>query len=384
MKYLPLVWAGLWRTPVRTVLTFLSIASTFLLFGSLYGIDAGLDQAIERISANRLHVTPVNLDRGLPEYYKQQVDVIPGVASTMISTLISAYYHDPQNLLYIAAIGGHAHLDMFGDIPDADRLVAELQAKRTGALVGRATADKNGWKIGDRVPLNTGPTLNQDGTDYMVFDIVDIYDEPTAPELAHWFLLNYDYLEDVRGQLHKGQTTDLYVDTADPARNEEVAQAIDRHFYSGEAATYTAPEREYRRSAFNRAIDMKLAVTVIISASMFALLMLSTNTMMQSVRRRVPELAVLKSVGFTDSALVLFVTSEGILLFVSAAMLGVAAAKWLYPSLAKAISGPVAAMPAHVPVVAVLIGVLAAIVSSLLPALRIRRVEVAPALARTY
>ena len=381
MKYLPLIWAGLWRAPVRTILTFLSIASTFLLFGSLYGIDASLDQAIERVSANRLHVTPVNLDRGLPDYYRQQVDLIPGVASTMVSTFISASYHDPQNFLSVAAIGGHAHLDMFGDIPNANKLVAELQAKRTGALVGRAIADRNGWKIGDRVPLNTGPTLNPDGTDYMVFDIVDIYDEPTGPDLARWLLFNYDYLADLRP--HVG-IIDLYVDTTDAVRNEEVAQAIDQHFYSGEAATYTASEREYRRRAFSRAIDMKLAVTVIISASMFALLMLSTNTMMQSVRKRVPELAVLKSVGFTDSALVLFVTVEAILLFGSAAMLGVTAATWLYPSLAKAISGPVTLMPARVPVIAVLIGGLAAIVSSVLPALRIRRVEIAPALARTY
>lgn len=381
MKYLPLVWAGLWRTPVRTILTFLSIASTFLLFGSLYGIDAGLNQAIERIGANRLHVTPINLDRGLPNYYKQQVELIPGVASTMVSTLISASYHDPQNLLYTAAVGGHVHLDMFGDIPEADRLVAELQAKRTGALVGRATADKNGWKIGDRVPLNTGPTLNQDGTDYMVFDIVDIYDEPTAPELARWFLFNYDYLQGLRPNL---SIVDLYVDTIDPARNEEVAEAVDQHFDGGEAATYTAPEREYRQRAFNRAIDMKLAVTVIISASMFALLMLSTNTLMQSVRRRVPEFAVMKSIGFTDSALTLFVMIEGILLFASAAIAGVTAAKLQYPSLAQAIGAPLTSMPTRVPVIAVLIAVLAAIVSSLLPALRIRRVEIAAALARTY
>ena len=92
MKYLPLVWAGLWRTPLRTALTFLSIATTFLLFGSLYGVNAGLNQTIERISATRLHVTPVNLDHGLPVHYRQEIDQIPGVASTMISSLMSAFY----------------------------------------------------------------------------------------------------------------------------------------------------------------------------------------------------------------------------------------------------------------------------------------------------
>ena len=381
MKYLPLVWAGLWRTPLRTALTFLSIATTFLLFGSLYGVNAGLNQAIERISPNRLHVTPINLDRGLPVSYGQEIDQIPGVASTMVSTLMSASYRDPRNYLYIAAVSGRVHLDVFGDIPDGDRLVAKLQATRTGAIVGRATAEKNGFKVGDRVSLYTGPGLNLDGTDFMVFDIVGIYDVPTAPELARWFLLNFDYLAELRDLR---STTDLYVETADPSRNAEVALAIDRHFDSGEAATYTAPEREYQGRSFSRAVDMKLVVTVIISASMFALLMLSTSTLMHSVRQRVPELAVMKSLGFTDAKVILFVTAEAILLFASAAILGTIAATLLYPLLGKAIDAPVTSMPLQVPFVAVLIAVLAAIVSSLLPALRIRRVEVATALARVY
>jgi putative ABC transport system permease protein len=381
MKYLPLVWAGLWRTPLRTALTFLSIATTFLLFGSLYGVNAGLNQAIERISANRLHVTPVNLDRGLPVHYRQEIDQIPGVASTMISSLMSAFYRDPHNLFAIAAVSGRVHLDVFGDIPDADRLVAKLQATRTGAIVGRAVAEKNGFKVGDRVSLNTGPSLNLDGTDFMVFDIVGIYDVPTAPELARWFLLNFDYLKEARDL---SSTTDLYVETADPSRNAEVALGVDRHFDSGEAATYTAPEREYRGRSFSRAVDMKLVVTVIISASMFALLMLCTSTLMHSVRQRVPELAILKSLGFTDAKVILFVTAEAILLFTSAAILGVLAATLLYPLSSKAIDAPVTSMPLHVPFVAVLIAVLAAIVSSVFPALRIRRVEVATALARAY
>lgn len=381
MKYLPLVWAGLWRTPLRTALTFLSIATTFLLFGTLYGVNAGLNQAIERISPNRLHVTPINLDRGLPVSYGQEIDQIPGVASTMVSTLMSASYRDPRNYLYIAAVSGRVHLDVFGDIPDGDRLVAKLQATRTGAIVGRATAEKNGFKVGDRVSLYTGPGLNLDGTDFMVFDIVGIYDVPTAPELARWFLLNFDYLTELRDLR---STTDLYVETADPSRNAEVALAIDRHFDSGEAATYTAPEREYQGRSFSRAVDMKLVVTVIISASMFALLMLSTSTLMHSVRQRVPELAVMKSLGFTDAKVILFVTAEAILLFASAAILGTIAATLLYPLLGKAIDAPVTSMPLQVPFVAVLIAVLAAIVSSLFPALRIRRVEVATALARVY
>jgi putative ABC transport system permease protein len=183
MKYLPLVWAGLWRTPLRTALTFLSIATTFLLFGSLYGVNAGLNQAIERISPKRLHVTPINLDRGLPVSYGQEIDQIPGVASTMVSTLMSASYRDPRNYLYIAAVSGRVHLDVFGDIPDGDRLVAKLQATRTGAIVGRHSR-KNGFKVDASHVHGPGSESGQHrlhGVRYRRFTTC-------PPELARWFL----------------------------------------------------------------------------------------------------------------------------------------------------------------------------------------------------
>jgi ABC-type antimicrobial peptide transport system permease subunit len=125
---------------------------------------------------------------------------------------------------------------------------------------------------------------------------------------------------------------------------------------------------------------MKLVVTVIISASMFALLMLSEH-LMHSVRQSA-ELD--HEIIGSQTPIILFVTAEAILLFASAAILGTIAATLLYPLLGKAIDAPVTSMPLQVPFVAVLIAVLAAIVSSLFPALRIRRVEVATALARVY
>lgn len=380
MKYLPLIWAGLGRKPTRTVLTFLSMATTFLLFGSLYGVSEGFDAVIERIPENRLHVTAVNLDRALPDHYKEKIEQVPGVASVMIGTEISAYYREPMNLLYIAALGGEAHLDVFGDITDAKKHAAALRQQRTAAVIGRTLAERFGWKLGDHVSLFTGPDLNQDGSDFMEFDIVGVYDVPSAPELARWFLLNYEYLEQkrVRG---KGLTNSLYVDTVDTTRNDEVAAAIDRRFEGSEAATYTTQERNFQRAMIDSAIDMKLVVTSIISASLFALLMLATNTMMQSFRQRMPELAVLKTLGYGDSGIIAFTVAEAALLCVPAAVLGVAAATLLFPTLAKAVNAPVASLPLQVLFIAVLIGLLTALVSSALPAWRVRKMPVASILS---
>jgi putative ABC transport system permease protein len=362
---------------------FLSVATTFVLFGCLYGVNAGFDNVIERIPANRLHVTPLNQDNALPDHYKEKIEQLPGVASVMISTLISASYRDPQNYLYIAAVGGNAHLDVFGDIPDAQRHARALRALQTGALVGRTLAESYGWKVGDKVTLFTGPDRNQDGSDFMVFDIVGVYDVPGAPELARWFLLNYEYLEQVR-VLHKGGVVEMYVDTTDPARNAEVANAIDRRFQGSEAATYTAHERDFQRHNVDRALDMKLVVTSVILASLFALLVLSTNTMMQSVRQRLPEFAVLKTLGYSNTMVTLLVVSEATVLCASAAVLGVAAAAWLFPAVAKAFNAPFEAMPPQVTLIAVLVAILTALISSVLPALRIRRVSVATILSGHY
>lgn len=382
MKYLPLVWTGLWRTPVRTVLMFLSVAATFVLFGCLYGVNAGFGSVIARIPANLLHVTPLNQDRGLPDHYKEKIEQLPGVASVMISTLTSAYYRDPQpqNYLYIAAVGGDAHLDVFGDISDERRHTSALRALQTGALIGRTLAEGYGWKVGDKVTLFTGPNRNQDGSDFMVFDIVGVYDVPSAPELARWFLLNYEYLEQARMR-HNGSVTDLYVHTTDPARTAEVANAIDLRFQGSEAATYTARERDFQRHMVDRALDMKLVVTSVILASMFALLVLSTNTMMQSVRQRLPEFAVLKTLGYSNTMVTLLVVSEAMLLCASAAVLGVAAAAWLFPTLAKAFNAPFGAMPLQVTLIAMLVAILTALISSVLPVLRIRRLNVATILS---
>src|SRR4051812_20755032 len=116
MKYLPLIWVGLWRSPIRTTLTFFSIACAFLLIGSLYGINAGFDEAIRKIDAKRLVVGSADGSRSMPIVYKQEIERLPHVRSTMIVTQIGGYYQEPANLLYVNAVAGEIDLTVFGPI----------------------------------------------------------------------------------------------------------------------------------------------------------------------------------------------------------------------------------------------------------------------------
>jgi putative ABC transport system permease protein len=380
MKYWPLAWAGLWRNPVRTALTFLSVASAFLLIGSLYGVDAGFDEALRLVDAQRLRIGSADGSRSMPIAYRTRIEQLPHVVSTMIVTQIGGYYQQPANLLYVNAVGGEVDLRVFGPIDDAERLAAELQKVRTGLVVGRRLAEQFGWQVGDRIPLISG-TLRRDGSPAWEFDLVGIYDIPTAPQTAKLFVFNYDYLEEARADGH-GQTNQLFVRTDAAASNPQVARAIDSLFATSDLPTDTQSEREYRQSAATAAFDMRLIVTSVGIASLFALLVVAVSTMAQSVRQRLPELAVMKALGFMDLRVAVVVATEAILLCVPAALLGLSAATALYPRIATAVQAPYIRMPTQVPIVCVALAFFVAMLSSIFPVWTLQRLSIVQALSK--
>jgi putative ABC transport system permease protein len=380
LNYLALSWAGLWRNPVRTALTFFSIASAFLLIGSLYGVSAGFDEALRLVDARRLRVGSADGSRAMPLPYRAQIEQLPHVASTMIVTQIGGYYQEPANLLYVNAVGGDVDLTVFGPIKDAERLAAKLQTVRTGLVVGRKLAEQFGWHVGDRIPLISG-TLRRDGNPAWEFDLVGIYDIPTAPDRARMFVFNYEYLEEARAEGH-GRTNQLFVRTDAAASNAQVARAIDSLFATSDLPTDTQSEREYRHSADAPAFDMRLIITSVGIASLFALLVVTVSTMAQSARQRLPELAVMKALGFMDLRIAGLLTTEAILLCLTAALLGLAAVALLYPRIAAAVQAPYIQMPTQVPLVVVVLAFVVAMLSSIFPIWALKRLSIAQSLSR--
>lgn len=380
LKYLALSWTGLWRNPVRTALTFLSVASAFLLIGSLSGVSAGFDEALRLVDAQRLRVGSADGSRAMPTAYRTQIEQLPHVASTMIVTQIGGYYQQPANLLYVNAVGGDVDLTVFGPMKDAGRLAAELQKVRTGLVVGRKLAEQFGWQIGDRVPMISG-TLRRDGNQAWEFDLVGIYDIPTAPQTAMNFVFNYDYLEEARAD-GQGKTNQLFVRTDAAASNAQVTRAIDSLFATSDLPTDTLSEREYRQSAATAAFDMRLIVTAIGIASLFALLVVAISTMAQSVRQRLPELALMKALGFMNLRVAAVVATEAILLCVPAALLGLSAATLLYPRIATAVQAPYIEMPTQVPIVGVALAFVVALLSSIFPVWTLKRLPIVQALSK--
>lgn len=377
MKYRMLVWAGVWRKPVRAVLTVLSVAVAFLLFGALQGVTVGIDAALTRMSPNRMRVQSLaSFREPLPLSALPQIERVSGVSDLGYVTLLGAYYREPKESVSAVAFGGA----MFASKPPEFKLPkdqeATLSRTRTGAVVGAKLAEKYGWKIGDKVPLTSTLWTKRDGTAVWVFDIVGMYDVEGNHNIAQDFYFNYDYLDQDR-TVAKG-TVSMYVfRAADPPA---VASALDRQFANSSNPTLTQSERDWIRSQVRQAGDLGLIVNAIVGAALFTLLFLTWNTMARSVRERTPELAVLKAVGFSDTGVVALIVAEAIVLCGGGALLGLAGARALFGPLSSALQAPIP-MPFRVIAIGAAMALATALASSAVPSWWAKRLSVVDALA---
>lgn len=245
--------------------------------------------------------------------------------------------------------------------------------------MGARVAEKYGWKIGDRIPLHSTIWTKADGTSDWSFDLVGIYDVPEDPARAQQLLFNYTYFDEGRS-FGKGTIGWYIVQIADPAQAASISRTIDNLFANSSDETKTLTEKENAQSFLKQLGDINFMVTMIIFAVFFTLLFLTGNTMMQSVRERIPELAVLKTLGFSDHGVLAIVLAESALLCVIAAMLGLGAASLVFP-MARGVLG-IVHLPWSVLAIGFGLAIVLALVSGGPPAWRARSLDIVDALAR--
>ncbi len=375
MKYLPLIWAGLWRKSSRAILMLLQIATAFLLFGLLQGLNSGVKQAIAKAHADRLIVgSRVSLGDPLPISQLPRVRAIPGVREISPLAQFAGQYQKPGQTIPITAVDPEAFFRIYAeDIVDPAQLAA-LKANRTGALIGSASAKRYGLKAGDRVTLTGQP--RQDGSNAWVFDIVGTFNVPDAE--PGQLIANFDYVNEAR---FAGRDSVLvYLVLADSvARAGEVSLAVDNAFANSSHETRTQSEGDMLASQIRRVADLDFIVRGIIGAVFFGLLFATSALMMQSIRERTAELAVLKTVGFADGLVMTLILAEAIVFCLFSAGIGLGAATLLLPK-ARALIGSVS-MPASVILMGAAFAVLLGLIGSAAPAWRGLRLQVADALA---
>ncbi len=381
MKYLMLIWAGLWRNKTRTALTMLSMVVSFLLFGMLESFSAGLQGIFKDVAVERLFIeNKLASNEGIPLGYFERIREVPGVTALTHWTYFGGFYQDPRNsfMMFATDIAGQFATTPKLRIPK-DQYEAMLRT-RDGLIVSQGLAARFGWKIGDRVPIGSTNWLTKGGSNTYPFQLVGIMDitgvggETTYPVA----FMHFAYLDEARAY-GNGRVSYYVAGIGDARREGEISSAIDALFANSPAETRTQTEQAFTQSLVTQFGDVQSIARAMAGAVLFTLLFLTANTMMQSVRERIPELGVLKAIGFSNKSVLTLIVSESLLMCTCTMLVGLILANFAFKSTA-ALFGP-ASLPMSVVLTAVAMAVILALVSAGPPALRAARLNVVDTLA---
>ncbi|TCV95995.1 putative ABC transport system permease protein [Luteibacter rhizovicinus] len=385
MKYLHLIWAALFRRKSRTFLTLVSILAAFLLFGMLDAVRIAFTSGGNSVvGVDRLIVTSrYSIIQSLPASLATRVAAIPGVATVGHANWFGGIFQDPKNFVLSFAVSDN-YLDMYKEIElPADQRKAYEQT-RTGAIVGASLAKRYGWKVGDKIPLQSTIFPRKNGDKTWPFDIVGIYTpaKGAANGTDQQFLFHWTYFDEANAYT-KGTVGWYIVKLTNAKEADRVAKAIDALSANSDHETKSQSEQAFNASFAKQLGNIGLIVGSIMGAVFFTLILLTANTMAQAVRERTNELAVLKTIGFSSRSVLAMVLSEGVLLLLIGGILGLALAAVLVPIISAGSGGMLQLPPIGTGtwVLGIVLMIVIGAAVGALPAMRAMRLNIVDALA---
>ena len=322
MKFFGIVWSNLFRRKTRTVLTLLSVVVAFLLFLLLRAISEAFAGGVSLVGVDRLITSPrYSIVDDLPLNQKQQILAIEGVEAVTQQQWFGGQYQDPKNFFPKYPVEPREFFDMFDEYVIDPAQLEAFAATRTGAVAEAELAAEYGWKIGDIIPIQADIWPKDDGTRLWEFELKGTFrsTEGRRPVLV----FHYQYFTEAVAAFGKDRVGWWTVRLSDPDSAESIAIAIDKLFENSVNPTRTATEDEFNRQFASQLGDIGFIATIIMGAVFFTIVLLTANTMTQSLRERIPELAVLKTLGFTDVTVSVLVLAESVLLCVTGGLIGI-------------------------------------------------------------
>ncbi|MGI8906411.1 MAG: ABC transporter permease [Candidatus Sumerlaeaceae bacterium] len=382
MKYLLLTWSNLKRKKLRTLLTLFSIVVAFILFGLLAAIHMALVGGVQFASKDRMITRhKISIIQLLPQSYKARIERLPGVVSAVHQTWFGGYYQDPKNFFMQCPVVPEEFFAMFPELIITPEHMKAWLATRTGAIVGKDSAERYGWKIGDNIPIFS-PLWSHDGNSTWEFDMVGLYEgrHKGTDDTALFF--RHDYFEEARNW-GKGLVGWYSIKVKDLANSARIAAAIDKEFENSPAETKTEPEGAMAQSFVKQMGNITLIIAAIMAAVFFTILLVSGNTMAQAVRERTGELGVLKAIGFTNRQVMSLVLLESCLLAVLGGVIGLGLA-YAITSRGDPTNGmlPLFFLPVRDVLIGLAISLGLGLVTGIFPAMQALRLRVADALRR--
>jgi len=377
------VVANLFRKKTRTILTILSVIMAFLLFGLLQSLNSIFSSGADFIGATRLMTQArVSFTQALPLSMVPKLESVPGVARVAYSQWFGGVWQE-NTQVFTFAVDPERYHDVYPEWVMPEEQWKAFEHTRTAMVAGKQLADKYGWKVGQKIPLSSNIYPQKGGSKSWAFDLVGIYDgkDESWKKQTNAVFINHDYFDEAN-MFGKGRTNFYILKLAPGADAAQVSKTVDAMFENSPDETKTQTEKDFNLSFVKQIGDIGLIVRWILFAVFFTLLLVVGNTMAQSVRERVPELAVLKTLGFTDGSVLGFVLAEAVALCLVGGVVGLTLATLLGAMVEQATGGQ---FQLNVNGVIWAIGIGTIVVMSLavglLPALRARSLKIVDALA---
>ena len=384
MKYFSLIWSALFRSKTRTFLTLLSVIAAFLLFGLLDSVRVAFNSGGSVAGADRLVVTSrLSITQMLPYSLTPQIESTPGVKKATYAAWFGGIYQDPKNFFPNFSVSDN-FFELYPEYVIDPAQLKAWQADRTGAIVGESLAKRFKWKVGDTIPLQATIFPQKDGSNAWPLKLRGTFklaDSKRAGE-ENQLVFHWKYFDEAN-QYTNGMVGWYVVKLDNPDHATRVAKAIDAISLNSSHETKAQTEQAFNQSFAKQFADIGLIVTAIMAAVFFTLLLLTGNTMSQAVRDRIPELAVLKTLGFTNGTVLTLVLVESILLILLGGLIGMGVAAIIIPILSAASGGLISlpSIPAQTWGLGMGLMLAIGLVVGALPAMRAMRLKIVDALA---
>jgi putative ABC transport system permease protein len=380
MKFLGLIWAGVFRKPIRSVLTISSIVIAFLLFGMLQSVTVAFNSGVALSEADRLVVAPkYSIIDDIPVSYMSRISQVPGVRHVTHMSWFGGTFKEAGNFFSRWPVDVERFFEVFPEYVLADEAKEKFKSTRTAAIIGREIADNYGLKVGDKIPLIPNIWPNKDGGSWE-FDLVGIYEGDSDTVSTNQMYMNYEFFDEYRS-FGQGGVGQFVITIDDPLQSAAIAQQIDALFANSSDETKTQTEKAYNQMFANQSGNIALIMTGILSAVFFTILLLTANTMSQAIRERIPELAILKTLGFSNRAVLILVLSEAVVMTLFGSAVGLALSSLAItglPASTPFLGGTV--LPTIVVIQGVVVAVLLGFVVGAPPAMRAMRLSIVDAL----
>jgi len=381
VKFLGLIFANLFRKKVRLILTIGSFAVALFLFAFLAVVRDAFNRGADIAGADRLIIiNRTSIINPIPLSYRDKILRIPGVKVITHDNWFGGVYQEEKNFFPQFVIDPENQRQVFPELIVPDDEWNAFLKDRQGAIAGAKTAERFGWKIGDRIPIKA--TIAGNGT--WEFNLVGIYHgkRPQDDETQFWF--QWDYFEEKVPERFKGQTGWYTLRVDNPDDSPRIAKAIDTEFANSPFETKTETESAFAASWVKQFGNIQFLIVSIGIVVFFTLLLVTGNTMAISVRERTSELAVLKAIGFSDQSVLVFVLAESLLIALFGAFLGLGLAAAAMPLIARALASmlPSIVLAPSMLVFGLVTAILVGIVSGVLPGFGAMRMRVVNALRR--